>query len=64
VVLGVTRGYVGEGGVLEPEDVVAHLPQVRDRRDLLFPVDMYDFSAWHRTLVGQERTDGEAAVRD
>jgi hypothetical protein len=60
VVLAVTRGYVSEGGTMDPEDVVEHLDQVRSRSDLLVPLDMYDFSAWHRTLVGSSPAEHEA----
>jgi hypothetical protein len=62
VVLGVTRGYVSVGRKLEPEDVVEHLEQVRDRSELMIPLDMYDFSAWHRALVGEAEAQKEGMI--
>jgi NAD(P)-dependent dehydrogenase (short-subunit alcohol dehydrogenase family) len=51
VFIGVTEGFVSPDGQLVPEDVPAHLDEVRDRARHHVPVDMGDYGQWIRSIV-------------
>ena len=51
IFIGVTEGYVSPTGELEPEDVLAHLDEVRDLSRHHVPVDMGDYGQWVRSIV-------------
>ena len=46
-----TEGYISPTGELEPEDVLAHLDEVRDLSRHHVPVDMGDYGQWVRSIV-------------
>jgi len=49
---GVTRGYVADGE-LEPDSVLAHIDEIRDRAEYHVPVDMSDYAKWVRSIVAE-----------
>lgn len=51
IFLGVTRGYIAPDGQLTPEDIPAHLAEVRDRTACYVPLDMGDYARWVRSIV-------------
>jgi NAD(P)-dependent dehydrogenase (short-subunit alcohol dehydrogenase family) len=51
VFIGVTEGYLAPNGELEPEDVLQHFDEVRDRRRHHVPLDMGDYAQWVRSIV-------------
>ena len=61
--VGITKGYTAPEGRLEPEDVLAHLPEVVDVADHYVPIDQGDYGQWVRELVGgalTQRSEEEA----
>ena len=51
IFIGVTEGYISPDGDLQPEDVLAHLDEVRDLRRHHVPLDMGDYGRWIRSIV-------------
>jgi NAD(P)-dependent dehydrogenase (short-subunit alcohol dehydrogenase family) len=62
VFVAVTPGYTARDGRLEPEDVLANIEAVCDRRDHYVPIDMFDHSRWARLVVEKALSEGRAEL--